>query len=137
MNKRFTPNFVKYPLPSENHIFVFGSNLAGRHGKGAAKYAKDYFGAKYGKGFGLQGQSYAIPTKDRKLDILSLDEIFDYVDYFNNFVKKQSQLIFYITEIGCGLAGYTPKEIAPLFWGIVFLDNVYFPERFWNVFDFM
>jgi hypothetical protein len=96
-------------------VFVFGSNLAGRHGKGAALYARQNHGAIYGQGEGLQGQSYAIPTKDAKLRVLSLSEIQNYVNAFKLFAETHSSMDFEVTRIGCGLAGYTDNQIAPMF----------------------
>lgn len=96
-------------------IFVFGSNLAGRHGKGAALFARQNHGAIYGRGEGLQGQSYGIPTKDRQIKTLPLTEIDRYVDRFINFAIAHPELTFNVTRIGCGLAGYTDALIAPLF----------------------
>lgn len=96
-------------------IFVFGSNLAGRHGKGAARDALINHGAIYGQGVGLHGNSYAIPTKDENLQTLPLDTIKEYVDQFIEFTKANPNMIFDITAIGCGLAGYSPKDIAPMF----------------------
>ena len=114
--------------PTTDEIFVFGSNLAGRHGKGAALFAKQYHGAIYGKGEGLQGTSYAIPTKDGNLQTLRLDEIAKHVDRFKSFAAAFAGLIFKLTPIGCGLAGYTPEQIAPMFKGAP--DNVIIPEEF-------
>ncbi len=99
----------------EKEIFVFGSNLAGRHGKGAALEAIKNHGAIYGIGIGLQGNSYAIPTKDYNIKTLPLDEIKFHVDFFIKFAEKNKHLTFLLTAIGCGLAGYTPKDIAPMF----------------------
>lgn len=96
-------------------IFVFGSNLAGRHGRGAAKYAKEKYGAIYGQGIGLQGKSYAIPTKDENLNPLPLSKISQYVMEFLDFAELNPQYIFKVTYIGCGLAGYVPEQIAPMF----------------------
>ncbi len=96
-------------------IFVFGSNEAGRHGRGSALEAVRNHGAIYGIGFGLQGNSFAIPTKDRELRILSLDEIRRYVNMFIYHAKRFPQDEFNIVAIGCGLAGYQPHEIAPFF----------------------
>lgn len=96
-------------------IFVFGSNLAGRHGKGAALYARQHHGAIYGQGVGLQGSSYAIPTKDGRLHTLPLTIINMYVDAFKQFATKHPEMAFQVTAIGCGLAGYKPEEIAPMF----------------------
>jgi hypothetical protein len=96
-------------------IFVFGSNLAGRHGKGAALFARQHHGAIYGQGQGLQGNSYAIPTKDERLRTLPLTRIMDSVDEFLRFARSRPDLSFEVTPIGCGLAGYKPEQIAPLF----------------------
>lgn len=98
-------------------IFVFGSNLAGRHGKGAALFARQNHGAIYGQGVGRQGNSYAIPTKDGRLNVLSLDEISGHVLDFIAYAKENSDLEFNVTRIGCGLAGYKDTQIAPLFSG--------------------
>lgn len=110
------------------NIFVFGSNLAGRHGKGAALYARQNHGAIYGQGIGLQGTSYAIPTKDYNLQPLSLTNINMYVQQFLRFARDYSNLIFEVTPIGCGLAGYEPKDIAPMFYQVP--DNVILPKEF-------
>ena len=96
-------------------VFVFGSNLAGRHGKGAALHARLFYGAVYGKGDGLQGRSYAIPTKDAKLKPLPLDIIRQHVAIFIGFATAFSEVTFTLTAIGCGLAGYKPADIAPMF----------------------
>lgn len=104
-------------------IFVFGSNLAGRHGAGAALHAKEHCGAIYGRGEGLQGNSYAIPIKDgrNRADLkdprqtLALSAIGPAVDRFLTFARAHSELQFQITAIGCGLAGYKPDQIAPFF----------------------
>lgn len=98
-----------------NYIFVFGSNLAGRHGAGAAKTALKDYGAIYGQGEGLQGNAYAIPTKDENLNVLSLDKIETYVNNFLDFAKNNPQYIFLVTRIGCGLAGYKDEDIKPMF----------------------
>lgn len=98
-----------------NNIFVFGSNLAGRHGKGAALFARKYHGAIYGQGNGKQGNSYAIPTKDVYLRSLPLDTIEFYVKHFIKYAINNSNYIFNITRIGCGLAGYKDSDIAPMF----------------------
>lgn len=106
-------------------IFVFGSNLAGRHGAGAAKFAKENFGAEYGVGSGFTGDSYAIPTKNGSnganlrdpRQTLSLDLIKQYVDQFKITARRNSHLRFIVTRIGCGRAGYTDSQIAPLFKG--------------------
>ena len=109
-------------------IFVFGSNLAGRHGKGAALYARKHRGAKYGQALGLQGSSYAIPTKDSDLSTLPLDIIETYVEDFLAFAADNPALTFEVTPIGCGLAGYKPDQIAPMFRGAP--KNCILPDAF-------
>lgn len=96
-------------------IFVFGSNLAGRHGKGAALDAIRKHGAIYGRGIGAQGHSYAIPTKDHQLVTLPLSYIAQHVKNFIEFAKTKPDRIFNVTRIGCGLAGYKDAQIAPMF----------------------
>lgn len=100
---------------NKNHIFVFGSNLAGRHGAGSAKEAATKFGAVYGFGVGLKGRSFAIPTKDKNLKTLSLTEISKYVENFIRFSIYNKNKDFFIVDIGCGLAGYKPEEICEMF----------------------
>ena len=112
------------------NIFVFGSNLAGRHGKGAALEALKNHGAIYGQGYGFQGQSFAIPTKDEDLKTLFLSEIQAFVHTFIMFTHRHPELVFLITPIGCGLAGYTPKQIAPMFQTIQHQKNISLPQSF-------
>lgn len=107
-------------------IFVFGSNTVGRHGAGAAKDAWKYYGAIMGQGTGLQGHSYAIPTKDKTLHTLPLGEVKKYVDAFIGFAERNPQLNFFVTRVGCGLAGYRDQDIAPLFRGVS--NNVELPH---------
>lgn len=114
-------------------IFVFGSNLAGRHGAGAALYAKKYRGAVYGKGIGLHGDSYAIPTKDERLKTLPLPKIKEHVRTFIRFAQENPEMEFWVTSIGCGLAGYEPIDIAPMFNGSP--SNCILPDRFVEVSD--
>jgi len=109
-------------------IFVFGSNLAGRHGKGAALYARQHHGAIAGCGIGLQGQSYAIPTKDSRLKPLPLRAIRRHVEVFLTFATARPDLQFQVTPIGCGLAGYHPEDIAPMFAHVP--SNVILPPEF-------
>ena len=109
-------------------IFVFGSNLAGRHGKGAALYARNYHGAIYGQGVGRQGDSYAIPTKDALLITLPLTAIKNYVDDFLEYARTYKDDHFRLTPIGCGLAGYKPSDIAPMFKDAP--KNVLLPKEF-------
>lgn len=100
---------------SETEIFVFGSNLAGRHGAGAAKVAQRQFGAQTCIGVGHVGRSYAVPTKDFSLRSLPLHVIKLYVDLFVAYAAGRPHLTFFVTSVGCGLAGYKPAEIAPMF----------------------
>lgn len=109
-------------------VFVFGSNLAGRHGKGAAKWALEHRGAVYGQGSGRQGNSYAIPTKSVKLETLPLDQIAYYVRLFLDVARDTPSTTYQLTPIGTGLAGYTAEEIAPMFEGAP--ANVLLPAEF-------
>lgn len=113
---------------NENEIFVFGSNLAGFHGGGAAELAMEW-GAVWGQGVGLQGKTYAIPTM-----FPTKEELKPYIDDFLVFAKQNPELKFLVTEIGCGIAGFTPEDIAPFFKAVVEegIENVYLPETFWN-----
>lgn len=96
-------------------IFVFGSNLAGRHGKGDALTARMKHGAVYGQGEGLQGRSYGLPTKDARIQSLSLPEVVKSVARFLDFARSRPDLTFDVAAVGCRLAGFTPAQIAPLF----------------------
>lgn len=98
-----------------NQIFVFGSNLAGRHGKGAALTAKKYYGAIYGQGLGRQGNSYAIPTKNHNLKSLPLWLIKTFVQDFLDYAVSHPAEKFLVTKIGCGLAGYKEIDMVPMF----------------------
>ncbi len=108
-----------------NEIFVFGSNLEGQHAGGAAAFAYEKFGAVWGQGVGLQGQSYAIPTMHG-----GVDEIKPYVDEFIEFASSHPALTFYVTPIGCGIAGFKVSEIAPLFAVAVDIENIILPKEF-------
>jgi hypothetical protein len=113
-----------------NEVFVFGSNQSGRHGKGAAKQALSW-GAVWGQAEGPQGKTYGIPTKDRTIRrTLSIQEIKPYVDRFVEYAKQNTNLTFFVTEVGCGLAGLKPKQVAPLFKRAKNLKNVYLPRKF-------
>lgn len=104
------------PTPASiEPVFVFGSNLAGRHGKGAALWARQHRGAICGQGVGPQGNAYAIPTKDHQLRVLPLDVIAGHVREFLEYAGERADLRFQLTPIGCGLAGYRPDQIAPMF----------------------
>lgn len=113
-----------------NEIFVFGSNLQGYHGAGAARMALDKFGAVWGQGVGLQGQSYAIPTMEGGVETIK-----PYVDEFIDFVKQHPEYQFLLTRVGCGIAGFTDEEIAPLFREALKLENVIFPKAFIYVYE--
>ena len=125
---RFHPEERVTSLPN-GCIFVFGSNLAGRHGKGAALDAVKLFGAQYGVGLGIAGKSFAIPTKDAFLRTLDTVTINHYIQVFKTFVEANPHLTFYLTPIGCGLAGYSAADIAPLFLPLRHLDII-FPISF-------
>ena len=122
----FTPDYITELKPDE--VFVFGSNLAGMHGGGAAYIAFKQFGAVMGCGVGLRGQSYAIPTMQGGVETIK-----PYVDDFIAFAKEHPDLFFYVTRIGCGIAGFRDKEIAPLFKEALELENVCLPETFVKV----
>lgn len=116
---------------SNETIFVFGSNLSGRHGKGAALHARTHYGAVSGKGVGLQGASYAIPTKDHAFRPMPLDQIAHYVRQFITFAGEHPGMSFQVTRVGCGLAGYSDQQMAPLFAGAP--KNCQLPEE-WGPF---
>ena len=102
---------------SARDIFVFGSNLSGRHGRGAALYARTHHSAVDGKGVGRHGNSYAIPTKDHALRPMPLEQIAHYVRQFIEFAAVHPELAFQVTRVGCGLAGYSDQQMVPLFGG--------------------
>jgi hypothetical protein len=114
-----------------DEVFTFGSNLSGIHGAGAALLAKMKFGAIQGQGVGLQGRSYAIPTKNHEIKTLPLTDIAPYVNEFISFARRTPELKFYVTLIGCGLAGYQPSDVANLFKIHSIPDNVWLPIEFW------
>lgn len=119
----YTPDFITELKPDE--VFVFGSNLAGMHGGGAAWVAYRKFGAIMGQGVGLQGRSYGIPTMQGGVETIK-----PYVDEFIGFAKSRPDLFFYVTRIGCGIAGFRDSEIAPLFAAAAGVDNICLPENF-------
>ena len=129
-SERITPDNItelKY-----NEIFVFGSNRAGRHGKGAAKQALTW-GAKFGQAEGIQGNTYGIPTKDKLIRrTLTINEIKPYVNRFIIYAKENKNKIFLVTEIGTGLAGLKHKDVAPLFKDAKFVYNIHLPKKFWK-----
>ena len=124
--QRITPNNIS--KLAENEIFVFGSNLDGHHYGGAARIAEEKFGAIFGQGVGLQGQSYAIPTMHGGVDVIK-----PYVDEFIEFAKQHPELTFLVTRIGCGIAGFKDSEIAPLFKGAVGMANIALPQSFMDI----
>ena len=126
---RNTPEVMTHMKPDE--VFIFGSNEAGIHGAGAALLALRQFGAIRGQGVGLQGRSYGLPTKDDDLKVLPLESIQEYVNDFLAFARRNPKTKFYMTKIGCGLAGFSVEDIAPLFQKNSIPDNVWLPEEFW------
>lgn len=114
-------------------IFVFGSNLAGRHGRGAALYARQQHGAEYGVGVGRTGNAFAIPTKDENIKTLPLDRIQGYVSLFIAYAEGHPELVFEVTKIGCGLAGYQETDIAPLFANAP--ENCHLPKGWRTLFE--
>lgn len=114
----------------DGEIFVFGSNLHGMHGGGAAYIALEKFGAKLGQGVGLQGQSYAIPTMQG-----GVETIRPYVDEFIAYAKNHPEMKFLVTRIGCGIAGFRDGEIAPLFRDAVEVENIFLPEAWWAILE--
>ena len=122
-DRRFTPERISEL--AENEIFVFGSNLAGAHGGGAARVAYRKFGAVWGEGVGLHGQTYAIPTMQGGVRTIK-----PFVDEFIRFAKESPRLIFLVTRIGCGIAGFQDKDIAPLFKDAIDVENIILPKGF-------
>ena len=126
MEKRISSEFIN--KLENNEIFVFGSNLEGRHGGGAARVAYNKFGAIWGQGVGLQGQSYGIPTMHGGIDVIK-----PYVEEFIDFAKAHPELKFLVTRIGCGIAGFSDDEMAPLFKDAIEIENIYLPKSFYYV----
>lgn len=126
---KFTPEMVNTLEP--NQIFVFGSNYAGHHGAGAARLAWKKFGAIWGQGMGLMGQSYGIATKGWKIETLPLYKVETQVAKFVRFSLSHPELEFLVTKIGCGLAGWNTKDIAPMFDGKL-PQNVILPQDFYE-----
>lgn len=115
------------------NVFVFGSNLAGRHGKGAALYALQHYGAKYGEGVGRQGNSYAVPTKDFLLKVLTLDTISRHLADFISYAKEHPEDTFMLTPIGTGLAGYSREQIYLLLKQLDVPSNVLFTKEWFSL----
>lgn len=129
-NRTENPNISadRIEMLEENEIFVFGSNLAGMHGGGAAWVANMKFGAEWGIGVGLTGRSYAIPTMHGGVETIK-----PYVDEFIRFAQANPELKSLVTRIGCGIAGFRDEEIAPLFDEATHVSNIYLPETFYNI----
>ena len=129
-NRTENPNIAadRIDILEEHEIFVFGSNLAGHHGGGAARAANIKFGAEWGVGVGLTGQSYAIPTMQGGVETIK-----PYVDEFIRFAQENPGLKFLVTRIGCGIAGFKDEEIAPLFDKAMQVPNIYLPETFFKI----
>ncbi|MCM1094586.1 MAG: hypothetical protein NC421_11595 [Lachnospiraceae bacterium] len=128
MSREYTPENITHLEPDD--IFVFGSNLQGAHCGGAARVAYKKFGAVMGQGVGIQGQSYAIPTMQSGVDTIK-----PYVDEFIELAREWDQNTFYVTRIGCGIAGFTDEEIAPLFDEAYDLYNVRLPKSFADIIE--
>lgn len=128
MNKRYTPENIT--SLDRDEVFVFGSNLAGIHAGGAARVAYERFGAIMGQGVGIQGQSYAIPTMQGGVETIK-----PYVDEFISLAREWDQTTFYVTRIGCGIAGFKDDEIAPLFVDALELYNVRLPKSFVDIIE--
>lgn len=126
--REYTPGFINALKPGE--VFVFGSNLGGYHGGGAARVAMNKFGAIWGQGVGLQGQLYAIPTMQGGVDTIK-----PYVDEFISFAKAHPELRFYVSRIGCGIAGFRDADIAPLFRDALAHGNIVLPRSFATVLE--
>ncbi|MDE7377124.1 MAG: hypothetical protein K2N16_09785 [Muribaculaceae bacterium] len=128
MGKVYTPENIQEL--GQDEVFVFGSNLQGLHMGGAARVAHKKFGAVMGQGVGMQGQSYAIPTMQGGVDTIK-----PYVDEFINLAREWDQTTFYVTRIGCGIAGFTDEQIAPLFDEAYDLYNVRLPKSFSDIIE--
>lgn len=138
--KEYTPENIE--KLNNNEVFIFGSNEGGRHEGGAAKVAFENFGAKWGKGYGLEGMTFALPTKNKKFRTLPLATVKNYLKDLIEFVYNNPNLKFYLTKIGCGLAGFRVEEIKGIFWEAIeeynklenkedsFPINLIIPEEF-------
>ena len=129
-NRKENPNIASDCIDTleKDEIFVFGSNLAGHHMGGAARLANIKFGAEWGVGVGLTGQSYAIPTMQG-----GVETIRPYVDEFIEFANQHQNMKFLVTRIGCGIAGFKDEEIAPLFRKTVSVSNICLPQKFYDI----
>lgn len=131
MKNRTTPDQINELAP--NQVFVFGSNTEGRHGGGAAYFAHKHFGAEWGLAEGLSGQTYAIPTCDIMIDKVDIEVLSQSIDRFIGHACGTADTIYLVTPIGCGIAGFTPEEIAPLFLLAKQVENIHLPESFWQI----
>lgn len=127
---RLSPDYITELKPNE--IFTFGSNLKGVHGAGAAKQAVKW-GAIYGQGEGLMGQTYAIPTKDENVKTLPIKDIYQHINNFIKVVEEHPELIFLVTPIGTGLAGHLPAVMGTMFKRLTKYENVYLPKLFIDI----
>lgn len=125
---KYTPEHIQ--TLEDNEVFVFGSNLAGSHAGGAARFAHKEFGAVWGEGVGLHGQSYAIPTMQGGVETIA-----PYVDDFITFAKNNTDKLFYVTPIACGIAGFKAEEIAPLFQKALGVENILLPKVFMEILE--
>ncbi len=125
--QRITPRHIS--KLNSNEVFVFGSNANGMHGGGAARAAVTHFGAVWGQGHGMQGQSYAINSMSG-IEPLKRD-----IADFEAFARQHPELRFFVTRIGCGIAGYKASDMAPLFRGCMEMTNVTLPDDFWDILE--
>lgn len=125
MIMRISPDWIS--SLGENDVFVFGSNIHGMHGGGAARYAYEHFGAEWGVGEGLTGRCYALPTME------GAENFRQAVVRFTTCAQENPALRFLVTPVGCGIAGYAPEMVAPWFKEAAELENVYLPEDFWSI----
>ncbi len=133
--ERITPEEIKGIKTSE--CVLIGTNEAGIHGAGIAEYAYKHWGAVLGQGFGPMSNCFGLPTKDWEVHTLPLDRIAFYVSRYIDWVKiiRNGRWTHYVTKIGCGLAGYTPKDIAMMFSPLRYTRNVYLPKEFIEIID--
>lgn len=122
--KRISPDSIRQL--KDNEVFVFGSNIHGMHGGGAARFAYEHFGAEWGVGEGLTGRCYALPTME------GAESFRQAVVRFTRCAKENPTLTFLVTPVGCGIAGYSVEDVAPWFTEASHLENVYLPESFWK-----
>ena len=117
----------------ENEVFVFGSNENGNHAGGAARVAVEKFGAVMGQAEGMQGQSYAIPTLDKEMKQVSEEALREYIERFRKYADEHKELTFYMTKIGCGIAGFDVEYMAKVMKSFDFSFNVVMPKEFYKI----